>query len=439
LWYSQAGTPHVEISGKYDNLARAYEMTVRQHTPPTPGQPEKRPLHIPLAVGLLDRNGREMPLRFEGESIGREAPTRIIELVEAEQTFRFLGVHHPPVPSVNRGFSAPIILSVPYRDSDLGMLMSDDSDPFNRWEAGQRYGTKVLLKMVGDLQAGRAPDADSAFMDALHAVLRDDGTDRAFIALMMTLPSEDYLAEQMETVDVEAIHAAREALRRAIAARMTSDLLTVYRSNRSNAPYSPDPESVGRRALKNMALAYLVTLQDAAMLSLATDQYRDADNMTDRMAALTAVNDLDVSARREMLDDFAKRFEKDALVLDKWLALEATSALPGTLDRVKELTAHPAFSIRNPNKVRALIGAFAGGNPIRFHTADGSGYRFLADKVLELDKLNPQTAARTLAPLRRWRKFDQGRQKLMRAELERILAEPKLSRDVYEIASKSLA
>ena len=438
LWYSQAGTPHVEVSGKYDDLAGAYEMTLRQHTPPTPGQPNKKPLHIPLAVGLLDYNGREMPLRFEGESLGKEAPTRVIELVNSEQTFRFLGVHRPPVPSINRGFSAPIVLSMPHRNDDLGMLMSDDSDPFNRWEAGQRYGTGVLLKMVADLQAGRTPDADSAFMDALHAVLRDAEGDRAFVALMMTLPSEDYLAEQMETVDVEAIRKARQALRCAIAARMTEELLAAYRANRSNAPFSPDPASAGRRALKNVALAFLVLLEDASTLALAADQYRDADNMTDRMAALAAVNDLDLPMRRELLDDFARRFEKDPLVLDKWLSLEAASALPGTLDRVKELTGHPAFSIRNPNKVRALIGAFASGNPVRFHAADGSGYRFLADRVIELDRLNPQTAARTLAPLRRWRKFDETRRRLMRAELQRILAEPKLSRDVYEIASKSL-
>ncbi len=438
LWYSQAGTPRLEIDGRYDDLARAYEMTVRQVVPPTPGQPEKQPMHIPLAVGLLDRQGREMPLRFEGESLGKEAPTRVIDVTESCQTFRFLGVHHAPVPSLNRGFGAPIIVSVPYRDADLGMLMADDSDPFNRWEAGQRYGTKVLLEMVADAQAGRTPDADSAFMDALHVVLRDDEADRAFVALMLTLPGEDYLAEQMEVVDPEAIHQARTALRRAIAARMTDDLLRAYRSNRSNAPYSPDPESAGRRALKNVALAYLATLEDAAMLSLATDQYREADNMTDRMGALGAINDLDVAARRELLDDFAKRFENDPLVLDKWLALEASSALPGTLERVKALTSHPAFSIKNPNKVRALIGTFAAANPVRFHADDGSGYAFLADRVLELDKLNPQTAARTLAPLRRWRKFDEARQKLMRAELERILAEPKLSRDVYEIASKSL-
>ena len=439
LWYSQAGTPRVELTGKYDDLARAYEMTLEQHLPATPGQPEKKPMHIPLTVGLLDRNGREMSLRFEGESLGKEAPSRVIDLVEAKQTFRFLGVSHAPIPSVNRAFSAPIILDVPYRDADLGMLMSGDSDLYNRWEAGQRYATKVLLKMVGDAQAGRTPDAPSAFIDAMHAVLRAGTRDRAFLALMLALPSEDYIAEQMDTVDVDAIHTAREALRAAIAARMTSDLLVTYRANRSNADYSPDAESMGQRSLKNIAMAYLVTLKDEAMLTMAAEQFRDADNMTDRMAALAAVNDLDVTVRREMLDAFFTRYEKEPIVLDKWLVLEATSAQPGTLERVEALMAHPAFSIRNPNKVRALIGAFASANPVRFHAKDGSGYRFLADRMVDLDKLNPQTAARMSAPFRRWRKFDTARQGLMRSELERILGTPELSRDVYEIASKSLA
>ena len=439
LWYSQAGTPRVELTGKYDDLARAYELTLRQHIPSTPGQPDKKPMHIPLRVGLLDRNGREMTLRFEGESLGKEAPSRVIDLVDEVQTYRFLGVSHAPIPSINRGFSAPIVLEAQYRDAELGMLMSDDADLFNRWEAGQRYATKVLLKMVGDAKAGRAPDADSAFMDALHAVLRGSTADRAFLALMLVLPSEDYIAEQMDIVDVDAIHEAREALRGAIAARMTSDLLVTYRANRSNAPYSPDAESMGQRSLKNVALAYLVALKDEAMLAMASDQYREADNMTDRMAALAAVNDLDVPERREMLDDFAARFEKEPIVLDKWLALEAMSARPGTLARVEELMEHPAFSIKNPNKVRSLIGAFASGNPVQFHAKDGSGYRFLADRVIELDRLNPQTAARMAAPLRRWRKFDAARQGRMRTELERILGTEKLSRDVYEIASKSLA
>ena len=438
-WYSQAGTPTVTVTGKYDDLARAYEMTVTQETKPTPGQPTKEPLHIPLAVGLMDRRGREMPLRFEGESVGKEAYTRVVELTEDRQTFRFLGVVGRPVPSVNRAFSAPVRIDLAYSDEDLAFLMASDPDRFNRWEAGQRYATKLLLKMVEEARAGGEPEADSRFVDAIHAGLREEDPDRSFMAQMLVLPSEDFLAEQMAVADVDAIHKARQALRRAIATRLTHDLLVIYRGNRSNRPYAFEPEAAGRRALKNAALGYLTALGDEAMIDLATEQYDGADNMTDRMAALAALNDLDVPARRKTLDDFYARFEKNGLVIDKWLGLEAMSALPGTLDRVKNLTGHKAFSIKNPNKVRALIGAFASGNAVRFHAKDGSGYAFLADKVIELDTLNPQVAARMVAPMRRLKKFDKDRQAKMRAELERILAVPKLSRDVYEIVSKSLA
>ncbi|MFN4088386.1 MAG: aminopeptidase N [Alphaproteobacteria bacterium] len=438
-WYGQAGTPVVTVTGKYDDLARAYEMTVAQETKPTPGEARKEPLHIPLAVGLMDRRGREMPLRFEGESIGKEAYTRVIELTEPSQTFRFLGVIGRPVPSINRGFSAPVRLEMAQSDEDLAFLMASDPDRFNRWEAGQRYATRLLLKMVEQARAGGEPEADSRFVDAIHAGLREEDPDRAFMAQMLALPSEDYLAEQMEVADPDAIHKARTALRRAVATRLTHDFLVIYRANRSNRAYVFDQEEAGRRALKNAALGYVAVLGDSAAVELAGSQYDDADNMTDRMAALAALNDLDVKDRRKVLDDFYGRFEKNGLVIDKWLSLEAMSALPGTLARVKELTAHTAFSIRNPNKVRALIGAFAAGNPVRFHAKDGAGYAFLADRVIELDKLNPQVAARMVAPLRRWRKFDAGRQAKMRAELERILAVPDLSRDVFEIASKSLA
>ncbi len=435
LWYSQAGTPELRVSGRYDADARTYDLTLAQHLADTPGQSGKAPMHIPVAVGLLDPTGNDMTVEIDGAATSEP----LLHLTAAEQTFRFAGVTTPPVLSVNRGFTAPVTVKSDQTAADRAFLMAHDADPFNRWEAGQQYATEMLLGMVGSIQAGGTPEADTAFIDALAQSLADDGQDKAFRAQVLALPSEDYLGDQMEVVDVDAIHAARQALRRAIAERLGERLLTIYRGNRSNAPFSPDAASAGQRALKNGALAYLVALDDDGMLALAAEQYHGADNMTDRMAALALLGDKDKPARAEALDDFYRRFAGDPVVIDKWLAVQAMSSLPDTLDRVTALLGHEAFSIRNPNKVRALVGAFANGNALRFHGADGAGYRFLADRVLELDPMNPQVAARLCGPLGRWRRFDGARQALMRAELNRVLAAPTLSKDVYEIASKSLA
>jgi len=281
---------------------------------------------------------------------------------------------------------------------------------------------------------------DPAFIDALRDILGDTALEKAFAAEAILLPSALYLAERMTTIDVDGIHAAREALRRLVAETLESDLLRVYESNREHGPYSPDAAPAGRRALKNAALAYLAALaaDDADHRRRLAAQYRAADNMTDRMAALRLLVDIDAPERQEALDAFYARFKDDALVLDKWLALQAISALPDTLARITALLSHPAYSIKKPNKVRALVASFATSNPLRYHAADGAGYAFHADRILELDPINPQVAARILTPLGRWQRFDAGRQALMKRELQRILAAPKLSRDVYEIASKSL-
>ena len=435
LWYSQAGTPELRVGGRYDADARTYDLTVAQHLADTPGQRDKAPMHIPVAVGLLDPAGNDMTVEIDGAATSEP----LLHLTEAEQTFRFANVATAPVLSVNRDFTAPVTVKSDQSAADRAFLMARDADPFNRWEAGQQYAADMLLGMVEAVQNGGAPEADTAFIDALAHSLADDGQDKAFRAQVLALPSEDYLGDQMDVVDVDAIHAARQALRRAIAERLKDQLLTVYRGHQSNEPFSPDAASAGQRALKNGALAYLVELDDAGMLDLAAEQYRGANNMTDRMAALALLSDKDKPARVEALDDFYRRFAGDTVVIDKWLAVQAMSSLPDTLDRVTALLDHEAFSIRNPNKVRSLIGAFASGNALRFHGPDGAGYRFLADRVLELDPMNPQVAARLASPLGRWRRFDTARQALMRAELKRILAEPKLSKDVYEIASKSLA
>ncbi|MCP5367889.1 MAG: aminopeptidase N [Hyphomicrobiales bacterium] len=435
-WYGQAGTPEITWKGTYDAGRRSFALTLTQRTPPTPGQEDKEPLHIPLAVGLLDRDGQPIPARLNGAD---GADTVVLDLTEARQTFRFADVPARPVVSLNRGFSAPVILRNRPDGDDLALLMRTDPDPVNRWEAGQRFASDLLLAMVADVQAGRKAKPDPTFIAALGAALEDDRSDRAFRAEMLTLPGERYIAEQMQVVDVEAIHAARGVLGAAAAARLGRGLLEVYHRNTANEPYSPDAGPAGRRALRNAALDLLSFAGPETALDLVTAHYDAADNMTDAMAALRILTDWDVAARADRLADFHQRHKDNPLVMDKWLALQAISALPNTIARIEELLQHPAFSLRNPNKVRALVGMFANANPLRFHAADGAGYRLLADRVLELDPLNPQVAARLLPPLGRWRRFDPGRQDLMRAELDRILGTDGLSPDVYEIASKAMA
>lgn len=438
LWYSQAGTPELEAEGRYDAAARTYDLTVRQHCPPTPGQPTKQAMHIPLALGLLDGAGREIPLRLEGEAAERAATSRVLDVRKPSQTFRFAGVGAEPTPSLLRRFSAPVKLKLDLPATGRGRLIAHDSDPFSRWETAQQYAAGLMLEMVKAVQGGGEPKADAAFVEALRDVLRDTTLDKALIAETLVMPSEDYLAQHMAVIDVEAIHAVRESLRREIAARLKADLLDAYRGNASNRPYSPDPNSAARRRLRNVTLGYLGATGTPDGIALAADQARTADNMSDRMGALSVLNDLDDPARAEAMDAFFAHWKDDALVIDKWFSLQAMSSLPGTLQAVEKLLAHPAFSIRTPNKVRALIGAFCQSNQLRFHAADGSGYAFLADRVLELNRINPQVAARLVGALGQWRRFDVGRQTLMRAALDRIAGSEGLSPDVYEIASKSL-
>ncbi|MFN4165649.1 MAG: aminopeptidase N [Ferrovibrio sp.] len=436
LWYSQAGTPELRIEGQYEAQSGDYALTVMQHCPPTPGQPDKQPMHIPLHVGLLDAQGQDIPLRLDNEAVAPQRNGRVLSVTAPRQTFRFRGVPEPRALSLNRGFSAPVSIRASQSGTERAFLMAHDSDAFARWEAGQQYATDLLLQRVA--QPSKAFDPD--FVAAVGQVLRDGSLEPAFAAEAITLPSEDYIADHMAVIDVEAVHVARRALRRQIADTHRGLLLATYDGNRMPGAYSPDAGPAGQRALKNAALSYLSELVpgDRGILDRIAGQYRDADNMTDRMAALRLLVDLDVPERQAALDDFHSRFRDDALVLDKWLALQAISALPDTLERVGALMKHPAFSMQKPNKVRALIGSFTA-NALRYHAADGTGYAFHADRIIELDPINPQVAARLLAPLGRWRRVDAGRQAKMKAELERILAVPKLSRETYEIASKSLA
>jgi len=437
LWYSQAGTPALTVRQRHDAEARTLTLDVRQHCPPTPGQPEKQPFHIPLAVGLLDAEGNDLPLCLEGEQ-QPGATTRVLHLREASQSFTFTDVPAGAVPSLLRGFSAPVKLEDDLTDAQRYFLMAHDSDPFSRWEAGQKMALQTLMGLVDDIHAGRALQLDEAFAEAFARTLEDKRLDPAFAALALTLPAENYLAEFCEPIDPQAIHDARDFLRHALAERLRAQLEKVYAQNAGDGGYAIDGESIGRRALKNACLAYLARIGDAEAIALAEEQFNTAGNMTDSMAALASLASQAIEARERALTAFYQRWRDEPLVVDKWLGIQATAPLAETLERVRALTAHEAFNIKNPNKVRALIGAFASANPACFHAIDGAGYEFLADHILKLDALNPQVAARLTSPFTQWRKYEPQRRALMQAQLQRLLAAPGLSKDVFEVVSKSL-
>ncbi|POF90138.1 aminopeptidase N [Pseudomonas putida] len=441
-WYSQAGTPRLEVSEDYDSTAQRYSLTFRQSCPQTPDKREKLPFVIPVALGLLDAEGNDLPLRLDGEA-SAQGSSRVLSLTEAEQTFIFLDIAAKPLPSLLRGFSAPVKLSFPYNRDQLMFLMQHDSDGFNRWEAGQQLSVQVLQELIGQHQADQPLSLDPRLITALATVIGNDALDPAMVAEMLSLPGEAYLTEISQVADVDAIHAAREFARKQIAEQLFDALWSRYQANREvsrRTPYVAAAEHFARRSLQNIALSYLMLSGKPQVLAATLEQFKDSDNMTERLTALAVVVNSPFEAERaEVLQAFSEHFKDNPLVMDQWFSVQAASSLPGGLARVKALMQHPAFTLKNPNKVRALIGAFAGQNLVNFHAADGSGYRFLADLVIELNALNPQIASRQLAPLTRWRKYDSARQALMKAELERILASGTLSSDVYEVVSKSLA
>ncbi len=441
-WYSQAGTPRLQVSEHFDAQARTYSLTLRQSCPATPDKVEKLPFVIPVALGLLDASGQELPLRLADEATA-VGTSRVLAVTEAEQTFNFVDIAEQPLPSLLRGFSAPVKLSFPYSRDQLMFLMQHDTDGFNRWDAGQQLSVQVLQEMIGQYQRGESLAMDSRLLTALASVLDNTDLDPAMVAEMLSLPSEAYLAEISEVADVDAIHAAREFARKQLADGLFDGLWARYQANREvsrSTAYVAEKEHFARRALQNIALSYLMLSERPEVLAATLEQYDACDNMTERLTALAVlVNSPFEAEKARALQAFAEHFKDNPLVMDQWFSVQAASGLPGGLARVKALMQHPAFTLKNPNKVRALIGAFAGQNLINFHAADGSGYRFLADLVIELNALNPQIASRQLSPLTRWRKYDSKRQALMKAELERILASGPLSSDVYEVVSKSLA
>jgi aminopeptidase N len=442
-WYSQAGTPVVECRGTYDAARRTFVLELAQSCPPTPSQPRKLPFVIPFALGLVDPDGRDMALRLEsGESAtpdAQGAATLVLRVTEAKHRFVFTDVAAPPVPSLLRGFSAPVHVRYAYSDEALLHLMAHDSDAFNRWEAGQALATRILLAGIERIRAGRPMEVPAAFLDAMGRLLSDGAKDPAFAAEGLQPPSEGYLAECMDVADPDAIHAARMHLMREAALRFRTRFEGAFRHFTVTGPYSPDAASAGRRALRNAALGYVALIDDATSRALAFLELRRAQNMTDAMAALACLANSEGPERERALSMFHDKWKDEALVIDKWFRVQATSWLPGTLDRVKALASHPAFDVRNPNRARALLHSFAMDNPLHFHAADGSGYRWIAEQVVALDRLNPQVASRLARAFDRWRKYDAGRQAHARAALESIRSTQGLSANVAEVVGRALA
>ncbi|MDN6858384.1 aminopeptidase N [Pseudomonas sp. CAN2814] len=441
-WYSQAGTPRLAVEESFDAAAQSYTLTFRQSCPATPGQSEKLPFVIPVQMGLIDKLGNALPLRLQGEEHGHGSD-RVLQVTDAEQSFTFVGLAEKPLPSLLRGFSAPVKLSFPYDRDQLMFLMQHDEDGFNRWEAGQQLSVQVLQELIGQHQRGEKLVLDQRLITAFRTLLLDTGLDQAMVAEMLSLPSEAYLTEISEVADVEAIHAARDFARQQIGAALHEPLWERYQANRKQSretAYVAEASHIARRSLQNIALSYLMQSSKAEVLAACQEQYKDCDNMTERLTALAVlVNSSFETEKAEALAMFADYFKEDPLVMDQWFSVQAGCTLPGGLERVQALMGHGAFTLKNPNKIRALIGAFANQNAVNFHRADGAGYRFLADQIITLNALNPQIASRLLTPLTRWRKYAPARQALMKAELERILASGELSSDVYEVVSKSLA
>ena len=434
-WYSQAGTPTVYAAGKYDGKAKTYTLTLRQETKPTPNQPEKLPFVIPLGIGLIGKDGKDMPLQLQGEK-EPQGTSRVIILDKDSEVFTFVNVAEQPVLSGNRDFTAPIHFVMDYTDAERLHQARCDSDLFNRWDAFQQYGVEQILNMVKDIQNGKEPTLPEAYFDVWESYLTDKTLDKGFVARAITLPQENYLADQMDVVDVDAIHKARYFVKQAIAKRFEKELRAVYDENNSDAEYTPSPEQSARRALKNMALSFLGDL--GTNNELVEKQYAQANNMTDKLAAMNIASNSKNPKREAIMDDFYQTYKNEKAAVNKWIFTNACADRPDAVNVVRKLLTHPAFNIKNPNNVRSLMGGFAY-NQTEFHKLDGSGYDFAVEMAYKMDDMNPQMAAHMVKPLTRWKRFDAKRQEMMKKALEKVLEKKNLSKNVYELVTKSLA
>lgn len=428
LWYSQAGTPVIDVIEAYNESNKTYQLTLKQSCPPTPLQPIKQPMVIPIALGLLNKEGQELLPK-----------TEVFVLKTPEETFSFPNMSSRPYVSILRGFSAPVKIRSSLDEEQLAFLLAHDSDPFNRWEAGQKYAELVLWKCVDDHQAKRPLQVNDAWLKANAAILNDKTLNPALKAEILTLPSLNYLVGLKTPADIDALYVARTFLREQLAQYLRPQLLEAYQANQTPGLYRYTPEDVASRRLKNLSLSYLMVLKDSAeSVKICLHQWKSANNMTDSLAVLSALSNWAGPEREQVLSEFYEKWQQDPLVLDKWFRIQAFSELPQTLSVVKKLMKHPAFEITNPNKVYSLIGGFSGNLP-RFHDKSGEGYVFLADTILTLDPLNPQVAARMMNAFTRLKQYDPARQALMRTQLERLQAAPKLSKDIFEVITKCLA
>jgi aminopeptidase N len=436
-WYHQAGTPEVRATATHDSSARTLTVDITQTIPPTPGQLDKAPMVIPLAIGLVDTAGNDLPLKL---SDGRSLSQNKIVSTKVADRFVFTSIGEKPAVSLNRGFSAPIKLTVNNSHNDLLLLAARDSDPFNRWQALQTLATELLIDNTAAHRRGQSLREPSEFIGALRQILSTPSLEPAFTAFTLTVPSETDIAREIgRDIDPDAIFAARTALRHAIGKALASDLSSLYADLTTHEPYSPDAASAGKRSLRNICLDLLTAGGDPTAIAMAAKQYDGADNMTDRLAALTTLSQYNVPERQTAFDDFYSRFETDPLVIDKWFAIQAAIPEAETLARVQKLLAHTAFSIANPNRVRSLVGTFVQSNQTQFNRADGAGYEFLADIVQTLDPKNPQVSARLMTAFRTWRALEAGRRTLAERALLRVSKTAGLSRDVADIAERSLA
>jgi len=426
-WYSQAGTPQVQVQTRYDASSHTYEMTLTQSSR------YELPLHIPVAVGLLDAQGKDMVLHLAGNQL--PSRSHVLELTTKTQTFRFEHVPHRPTPSLLRNFSAPVVLKYEYSDDELVHLMAHDSDPFNRWEAGQRLSLRRLQDLIAQALAGATLSVDALYIEALRSTLKDEALAPAFRELMLSLPTEGVLAEHSKVVAPQAIHQARVFLRRSIAHALKTELIAAYQANLTGGEYRPDALSAGKRALKNLCLSYLLECDDASTVQLALTQEQHANNMTDRQAALSALLQRDTAT--PALARYYQDFSDAALVVDKWFSMQA-SARDNDVRAIRTLMQHPAFTLTNPNRARSLIFSFCNANPARFHAQDGSGYAYWAEQVIALNAINPQVAARLARSLDHWRRYQPELRAQMQAALRKVSVHKALAKDVREIVSKAL-
>ena len=451
-WYSQAGTPRIKAHGVYDAAARTYALHLAQSCAPTPGQSGKEAFVIPLNLGLVNSLGADMPLQLASEA-SAVAGQRTFVMTQSQEVLQFINVNSAPVPSILRGFSAPVILDFDYTEAQLLTLLAHDSDPFNAWEASQRLGLQNAIKLIAAYAISTGATgtfsiqkfAQSAYTNALRSVLRNPHLDAAFKELVLTLPSETYIAEQLDVVDPQAVHAVREAMRGALATALHADWEWAFEAHQEHGAYSPDAQSCGRRALANMALSMLCLAAsdkaESTWPAVAAQRFQNASNMTNRAGALQALVGSGHPLAAQALQQFHKLFAGEALVLDKWFSLQASCTDQGgdILPKVKQLMQHPDFSLKNPNRARSLIFSLCSANPGAFHRTDAAGYVFWADQVLALDAINPQVAARLARALDRWKKLAPAYKESAQAAIKKVAAKTNLSNDVREVVTRALA